>query len=174
MGNDTILEAIGKGSIKATMQVGGKMLLTIITQVLHVLKMKNSFIFVSKLISQGLKVEFDKDGCKVNNVHGVVVVEAWKEKKIYLLNVNVQKESVNVTKSSNEGAMLWHQSLDHPNMVSLKKLEKKVNGMNLKEVPLHHVCETCIKGKHQRTCFPKYEATKASKLVETNILMFAN
>jgi len=30
MGNDTILEAIGKGNIKATMQVGGKMLLTTI------------------------------------------------------------------------------------------------------------------------------------------------
>jgi len=30
MGDDTILEAIGKGSIKATMQVGGKMLFTTI------------------------------------------------------------------------------------------------------------------------------------------------
>jgi len=49
MGDDTILEAIGKGNIKATMQVGGKMLLTTITQV-HVPKIKNSLIFVSKLI----------------------------------------------------------------------------------------------------------------------------
>jgi hypothetical protein len=76
MGDDTILEAIGKGNIKATMQVGGKMLLTTITQVLHVPKMKNSLISVSKLISKGLKVEFDKDGCKVNNVNGTVVAQA--------------------------------------------------------------------------------------------------
>jgi hypothetical protein len=41
MGDATILEAIGKGSIKATMQVGGKMLLITITQVFHVSKMKN-------------------------------------------------------------------------------------------------------------------------------------
>ncbi len=75
MGDDTILEAIGKGSIKAIMQVGGKMLLTTITQVLHVPKMKNSLISVSKLISEGLEVEFDKDGCKVNNVHGTVVAQ---------------------------------------------------------------------------------------------------
>jgi hypothetical protein len=47
MGDDTILKAIGKGSIKATMQVGGKMLLTTITQDLHVLKMKNSLISVA-------------------------------------------------------------------------------------------------------------------------------
>jgi hypothetical protein len=57
------------------MQVGGKMLLTTITQVLHIPKMNNSFISVSKFISEGLKVEFDKDGCKVNNVRGPVVVE---------------------------------------------------------------------------------------------------
>jgi len=73
MGNDTILEAIGKGNIKATMQVGGRMLFTTITQVLHVPKMKKSFIFVSKLILGGFVVEFDKDGCKVNNAHGTIV-----------------------------------------------------------------------------------------------------
>jgi hypothetical protein len=42
MDDDTILEAIGKGNIKATMQVGGQLSHTTITQVLHVPKMKNS------------------------------------------------------------------------------------------------------------------------------------
>jgi hypothetical protein len=41
-----------------------------------------------------------------------------------------------------------------------------VNGMNLKEVPLHHVCEACIESKHQRVSFPKNEAIRASKLLE--------
>jgi hypothetical protein len=95
---------MGKGIIKATMQVGGRMLFTTIIQVLHVPKMKNSLISVSKLISKGLKVEFDKDGCKVNNGHGTVVAEARREKNLYLLNVNVRKESANVAKSSNERA----------------------------------------------------------------------
>jgi len=76
MGDDTILEAIGKGNIKATMQAGGKMSHTTITQVLHVPEMKNNLIFVSKLISKGFKVEFDKDGCKVNDAQGVVVAKA--------------------------------------------------------------------------------------------------
>jgi len=77
---------------------------------------------------------------------------------LYLFNVNVRKESANVAKSSNEGATLWHQRLGHLNKESLKKLENMVNGMNLKEVPLHHVCEACIESKHQRTSFPKDEA----------------
>jgi hypothetical protein len=153
MGDDTILEAIGKGNIKVTMQVGGKMLFTTITQVLHVFKMKNGLIFISKLILEGLKVEFDKDGCKVNNVHGTIVAKAWREKNSYLLNVNVWKENANVAKFSNERAMFWHQRLGHLNMASLKKLEKMVNGMNLKKVPLHHVCETCIEGKHEKDIF---------------------
>jgi hypothetical protein len=54
------------------------MSLTTIIQVLHVPKMKNSFIFVNKLISKGLKVEFDKDSCKVNNVHETIVAEAQR------------------------------------------------------------------------------------------------
>jgi hypothetical protein len=76
MGDDIILEAIGKGSIKATMQVRGRVLFITITQILHVPKMNNSLIFVSKFILEGLKVEFDKDGCKANNAHGTVMVEA--------------------------------------------------------------------------------------------------
>jgi hypothetical protein len=67
MGDDTVLEAIGKGSIKATMQVGGQLTHTTITQIFHLPKMKNNFISMSKLISEGFKVEFDKDGYKVNN-----------------------------------------------------------------------------------------------------------
>jgi hypothetical protein len=47
MGDDTILEAIGKGSIKATMQVGGRVFFTTITQVFHVPKMKNSLILLA-------------------------------------------------------------------------------------------------------------------------------
>jgi hypothetical protein len=79
-----------------------------------------------------LKVEFDKDGCKVNNVHGTVVAETWREKNLYLLNINVRKENVNVAKSLNEWATLWHQRFGQLNMVGFKKLENMVTGMNLK------------------------------------------
>jgi len=109
MGDDTVLEAIGKGNIKATMRGGGKMSHTTITQVLHVPKMKNSLIFVSKFITEGFKVEFDKDGCKVNNVQGVIVAEARKDKNLYLLNAKVRKDTTHILNSLDEGAMLWHE-----------------------------------------------------------------
>jgi hypothetical protein len=77
--------------------------------------------------------------------------------------VKVHKDTTHITNSSDEGAMLWHQRLSHLNMVSLKELNAMVEGMNLKEVPLHHICEACIKGKHKKTSFPKDGATRASQ-----------
>jgi hypothetical protein len=52
--------------------------------------------------------------------------------------------------------------LGHLNMASLRELDAMVDGMNLKEMPLHRICEGCIKGKHQRTSFPKDGAMRAS------------
>ncbi len=60
--------------------------------------MKNSLISISKLISEGFIVEFEKDGCKVNNGHGIVVAKAWSDNNLYLFNVNVRKENANVAK----------------------------------------------------------------------------
>jgi hypothetical protein len=111
MGDDTVLQAIGKGNIKATMQVGGQLTHTTITQVLHVPKMKNSLISVSKLISERFKVEFNKDGCKVTNARRVVVAQTRRDKNLYLLNVKVHKDTAHITNSLEEGAMLWHERL---------------------------------------------------------------
>ncbi len=73
---------LARGTIKAAMQVGGQLTHTTITQVLHVPKMKNNLILVSKLISEGFKVEFDKDGCKVNDARRVVVAQAQRDKNL--------------------------------------------------------------------------------------------
>jgi len=51
-------------------------------------------------------------------------------------------------------------------MANLKELDAMVDGMNLKEVPLHHICEGCIKGKHQITSFPQGRSRRASQLLE--------
>jgi hypothetical protein len=79
---------------------------TTITQVLHVPKMNNSLISVSKLIYEGFKVEFNKDGCKVNNARGIVVAEARRDRNLYFLNVKVRKETTHIANFLEEGAML--------------------------------------------------------------------
>jgi hypothetical protein len=71
-----------------------------------------------------------------------------------------------IVNSLEKGAMLWHERLNHLNMASFKEFDAMVDGMNLKEVPLHRICEGCIKSKHQKTSFPKDRATKVSQLLE--------
>jgi len=135
---------------------------TTTTQNLHVPKMNNSLISVSKLISEGFKVEFDKDGCKVNDARGVVVTQARRDKNLYLLNVKVRKDTTHIANSLEDGAMLWHERLGHLNMASFKELDAMVDDVNLKEVSLHRICQGCIKSKHEITAFPNDEATRAS------------
>ncbi len=80
--------------------------------------------------------------------------------------MKVCKDTAHITNSLDEGAMFWHERLGHFNMARLKDVGAMVNGMNLKEVLLHHVCEACIESKHQGTFFPKDETRRASKLLE--------
>jgi hypothetical protein len=86
------------------MQVAGELSHTTITQVLHVPKMKNSLNSVSKLISKGFKVAFDKDGCKVNDARRVLVTESRRDKNMYLFNVKVCKDMGHIANSLDEGA----------------------------------------------------------------------
>jgi hypothetical protein len=80
--------------------------------------------------------------------------------------VKVGKNMTHIANSLDEGAMFWHERFGHFNIASLKELDAMVDGMNLKEVSLHHICERCIKGKHQRTSFPKDKATRVSQFLE--------
>ncbi len=64
--------------------------------------------------------------------------------------MKVRKDMTHIANSLEEGVRLWHERLGHLNMASLKELDAMVNGMNLKEVPLHPICEGCMKGKYQR------------------------
>ncbi len=94
------------------------------------------------------------------------MVKAQRDKNLYLLNVKVRKDATHIANYLDEGAMLWHERFGHLNMASLKKLDAMVDDMNSKKMLLHHVCNGCIKCKHQRTSFPKDGATKASQLLE--------
>ncbi len=77
------------------------------------------------------------------------MTRARRDKNLYLLNVKVRKYTTHIANSLEESAMHWHERLGHLNMACLKELDAMVDGMNLKEVPLHHICEGCVKGKHQ-------------------------
>ncbi len=89
---------------------------------------------VSKLIFKGFKMEFNKDGYRVNDAWWVIMAETRRDKNLYLLNVKVRKDTPHIANSFDEGVMFWHERFDHFNMASLKELDAMVDSMNLKEV----------------------------------------
>ncbi len=76
------------------------------------------------------------------------MAQAREYKNLYLLNAKVRKDMAHIANFLKESAMLWHERLGYLNMASLKELDAMVDGMNLKEVMLHHICEGCVKDKH--------------------------
>lgn len=63
---------------------------------------------------------------------------------------------------------MWHERLGHLNERDLKDLAKKqlVLGLKINSNEKLPTCETCIKGKHAQTPFPKVSKTRSSKLLE--------
>jgi len=106
MGDATIFEAIAKGNIKATMQLGGQLTHTTITQIFYLPKMKNNLILMNKFISEGFKVKFDKDGCKVNDGQRVIMAQTRRDKNLFLFNVKVHKDTAHIANSLEEGVRL--------------------------------------------------------------------
>ncbi len=49
------------------------------------------------------------------------MVEARRDKNLYLLNVKVHKDMTHIANSLDEGAFLWHERFGHFNMASLKE-----------------------------------------------------
>lgn len=73
LGDDSIAEAIGIGSIIVGIEMRGKTARIYIMNMLHVLKLHTNLVSVSKLLLKGLKVQFDINRCIVGGANGDVV-----------------------------------------------------------------------------------------------------
>ena len=171
MGDDTILEAIGRGNIVTSIKVEGVLRQIKITKVLHVPKIHNNLLSVSKLISEGLKIEFGEFGCVMRNKLGNVIATATRDKNLFRLDCLAIRgnEKANAAKLEHGGVLaLWHRRLGHLNLPSVQNLETLVTGMDLnKEAlnPPHPVCKGCIEGKQHRIPFPKEGGTRSSEIL---------
>jgi hypothetical protein len=65
MGDDSIVEAIGMGSILVEVMVKGRIGRIRIKDVLHVPKLHANLLSVSKILSSGCKVQFNMNECIV-------------------------------------------------------------------------------------------------------------
>ena len=171
LGDDSVVEAIGVGSIVVEVLVRGQSRRIRIKDALHVPKLQVNLLSVSKLVSSGTKVQFNKEGCILRASNGDVLVQAPREGNLYQVTFTkvYEADAANLAQSSTkQGELeLWHRRLGHWNGRSMHLLQSMVSGMTLsKEQTSMPFCEGCVQGKQHRAPFPKDGATHATKPLE--------
>ena len=129
----------------------------ILQGVLHVPKLAKILISVSVLTLNGCTVEFGQNSCTIKSSStGETIATAVKENNLYRLLTEARSEAHT---ASPKGVFLelWHQSLGHILVNTIKKMQNKdlVTGLHISssgELPFY---EACIAGKQHRLPFPK-------------------
>lgn len=171
LGDDSVVEAVGVGSIVVEVLVGGRSKRIRIKNSLHVPKLQANLLSVSKLVSSGMKVQFNMDGCTLRAPNGEVLAVAPLEGNLYevtFTKVHEADAAHLVQSSMKNGAIeLWHRRLGHLNKRSVYFLQSMVSGMTLgKDESSMPFCEGCVQGKQHRASFPKDVGTRATKPLE--------
>jgi hypothetical protein len=171
MGDDSVLQAIGRGSILVDTKVGRCTKRIRFKDVLYVPKLQSNLFSMSKIVEGGLNVQFGALICSVKTQNGETQAIASRDGNLYRLRCKTmhRSKSVQVATSNKDGLVLWHQRMGHLNVQILKTLPSLVSGLDL---PKSHgdslpiACESYIMGKQHRHSFPKDGAIRATKVLE--------
>ena len=173
MGDNDMIEAVGKGSILMEIRVKGRARSIRMHDVFHVPDLHSNLVSVSKLISRGLKVQFNLLGCVVRVSNGEMLAVASLESNLHQLDTNVVNEaemsSLAYSNGNSHSLELWHKKLGHLNANSIKMLQSMVSEMDVgaAQGDVHSfACERCVEGKQARRPFPTDGGTRATKILE--------
>ena len=170
LGDNGMVEAIGMGCIVVEVMVKGVLRKIRIQDALHVPKLHANLLSVSKLVAQGLRVQFNNQGCILVARSGEMIVTAPKVGNLYQLEFKTVNGSSTACVAQaavvQDSMELWHKRLGHLNVKSVKALEGMVGGMQVKKATCDLACEACIEGKQARKPFPSDGATRAAKVLE--------
>jgi hypothetical protein len=168
MGDNGMVEAVGKGSILVETRVKGCSRNIRMHDVLHVPDLHSNLVSVSKLISRSLKVQFNSLGCVVRASNGEMLAVASLESNLYQLDTNVVNGAETSSLAHCDGNShlleLWHLNAN-----SVKMLQTMVSGMDMgaAQGDVHSfACEGCVEGKQARRPFPTDGGTRATKILE--------
>ena len=155
LGDDRVIDAVGSGSVRISMEVDGKPTVYELCDVYHVPNMgTNNLLSVTYMSERNYSTIFGRDECSI--LKGMNVIgRARKRNKLWILEGKTlfpTQESAHVTRAS---INTWHRCLGHAMMQSIKKLidQSMVTGMEAeteKDGAVHTHCISCLKGKRTR------------------------
>ncbi len=141
MGNNSIQEAIGKGNLDVTMEIGESIVERTFIDVLHISRIAKYLFFVIKATSQGHTFEFQNNSCTLKNKDNHVVGKGIRENWFYKLQCTTTSsiivvETTQVAHFAGKqvnNMNLWHLRFGHLGVEDLKLLAQKnlVDGLSL-------------------------------------------
>lgn len=138
----------GEGTVKLIAS-GGANNTTVSLEALNVPDLRTNLISVSKIVSKGYQVIFDRNSASIVDNEGKVKLTAERRNGLYYINEQDQfaaKAEVDIKMSN---IMKWHLRLGHLNEGSLRELTRKEGaiGIQIANDERLQSCEICLKGK---------------------------
>jgi hypothetical protein len=135
MDDDSVFQAIGRGSTLVDTKVGGCTKRSRFKDVLYVPKLQSNLLSVSKIVEGGLNNQFGALGCLVKTQNGQTQAIASQDGNLYRLRFKTvhRTESAQVATSSKDELVLWHQRMEHLHVQSLKTHPSLISGLDLIE-----------------------------------------
>lgn len=137
-----------------------------INNVLCIPTLTTNLLSVSRMIANGNRVSFNKNGCYIYNAQNVCIGEASLENDVYRLNI--EKSSQVLAAIAQTSCNTWHRRLGHINMNDLEKMKRgAVEGVTYQEKQEINKssCVVCCEGKQTRLPFSVSTST-SSKILE--------
>lgn len=151
MRNNVSCQTLGVGNVEIKMYDGT---IRTLTNVRHVLELKNNLISLGVLDSEGYKFIGQGGALRVSK-DALVVMKAENIGNLYRLKGSTQvNEVVTISEEVGEDTCLWHQQLGYMSEKGLQVLMNHKLLSNLKSLSLDF-CKHCVYGKQ---CKQKFKA----------------
>ncbi|KAK2364020.1 putative mitochondrial protein [Trifolium repens] len=128
-----------------------------------------NLISISQLCDQGMKVNFTKSECLVNNEEGQLILRGTRSKdNCYLWMPQEEALTSTCQITTEDEVQLWHQKLGHLNLKGMKKAisVEAIRGLPKLKIVEGKVCGECQIGKQIRMSHPMLEHQTTSKVLE--------
>ena len=167
LGDDRVINAVGSGSAKISMDDDGKPTVYELRDVYYVPNMgTNNLLSVTYMSERNYSTVFGRDECSILKGRNG---KARKRDKLWILKgktLSPTQESAHVARAS---INTWHRRLGHAMTQSINKLvdQSMVTGIEAeteKDGAAHTLCISPLKGKKTRDVIPTYVPIYSSKL----------
>lgn len=142
------------GDMKMLLNNGTDISKATFKDVTYVPNLCTNLISVSRMASNGNKVEFENDTCEIYNKNRDVIGTASLVNGLYRLNCEIDKteQKSEVVLLANDDHELWHRRLGHICDANLDKVKNSSNGIKFGSKK-DEQCIVCVKGKQTRKPF---------------------